>query len=375
MLSSATTTIRWLAAATIFSCSSAAPPPLIRLSWPSISSAPSTVRSILPTSSSLRSGTPSSSASQTVALEVATPVTASPVARMRSESSRTNQPAVEPVPRPSVIPSSTNSSARAAAARLAWSAGASDMGEPPFPKVRRVIGEVVARPKARLPPAASGGRISTDKSRRRGALMRAMFLSVFDIFKVGVGPSSSHTMGPMVAAGRFLARCAPAPTASPAPASRRGWGAGCTAASPSPARATPPTGRWCSASPASIPATSTPTRAAAALAASPPPAGWRRRGCRGWPSIRRATSSSTTGRRCRGTPTAWCSRPGTRPGNLHLQETYYSVGGGFVVTAHELARPPRDDDGPAVPHPFRSAAELLARAEATGLGDRRAAAR
>ena len=35
--------------------------------------------------------------------------------------------------------------------------------------------------------------------------MRAMFLSVFDIFKVGVGPSSSHTMGPMVAAGRFLA--------------------------------------------------------------------------------------------------------------------------------------------------------------------------
>jgi len=32
-----------------------------------------------------------------------------------------------------------------------------------------------------------------------------MFLSIFDIFKVGIGPSSSHTMGPMVAAGRFLA--------------------------------------------------------------------------------------------------------------------------------------------------------------------------
>jgi L-serine dehydratase len=31
-----------------------------------------------------------------------------------------------------------------------------------------------------------------------------MFLSVFDIFKVGIGPSSSHTMGPMVAAARFL---------------------------------------------------------------------------------------------------------------------------------------------------------------------------
>ncbi|SDE72353.1 L-serine dehydratase [Paracoccus isoporae] len=31
-----------------------------------------------------------------------------------------------------------------------------------------------------------------------------MFLSVLDIFKIGVGPSSSHTMGPMVAAARFL---------------------------------------------------------------------------------------------------------------------------------------------------------------------------
>lgn len=31
-----------------------------------------------------------------------------------------------------------------------------------------------------------------------------MFLSVFDVFKIGIGPSSSHTMGPMSAAGRFL---------------------------------------------------------------------------------------------------------------------------------------------------------------------------
>ena len=31
-----------------------------------------------------------------------------------------------------------------------------------------------------------------------------MFLSVLDIFKIGIGPSSSHTMGPMIAAARFL---------------------------------------------------------------------------------------------------------------------------------------------------------------------------
>ena len=31
-----------------------------------------------------------------------------------------------------------------------------------------------------------------------------MFLSVFDVFKIGIGPSSSHTMGPMTAAAHFL---------------------------------------------------------------------------------------------------------------------------------------------------------------------------
>jgi L-serine dehydratase len=31
-----------------------------------------------------------------------------------------------------------------------------------------------------------------------------MSLSIFDIFKIGIGPSSSHTMGPMLAARRFL---------------------------------------------------------------------------------------------------------------------------------------------------------------------------
>jgi L-serine dehydratase len=32
-------------------------------------------------------------------------------------------------------------------------------------------------------------------------------MSVFDLFKVGIGPSSSHTVGPMVAARRFLLEC------------------------------------------------------------------------------------------------------------------------------------------------------------------------
>jgi|GEM_PF-2332129 len=32
-------------------------------------------------------------------------------------------------------------------------------------------------------------------------------MSVFDLFKIGIGPSSSHTVGPMVAARRFLVEC------------------------------------------------------------------------------------------------------------------------------------------------------------------------
>ena len=31
-----------------------------------------------------------------------------------------------------------------------------------------------------------------------------MFLSVFDLFKIGIGPSSSHTVGPMVAMNMFI---------------------------------------------------------------------------------------------------------------------------------------------------------------------------
>ena len=33
-----------------------------------------------------------------------------------------------------------------------------------------------------------------------------MAVSVFDLFKIGIGPSSSHTVGPMRAAARFCQR-------------------------------------------------------------------------------------------------------------------------------------------------------------------------
>lgn len=40
-------------------------------------------------------------------------------------------------------------------------------------------------------------------TRNKGRMSRNMVSSVFDLFKIGVGPSSSHTMGPMTAAADF----------------------------------------------------------------------------------------------------------------------------------------------------------------------------
>ena len=41
-----------------------------------------------------------------------------------------------------------------------------------------------------------------------------MAVSVFDLFSIGIGPSSSHTVGPMRAAARFAARLADAGVSS-----------------------------------------------------------------------------------------------------------------------------------------------------------------
>ena len=44
----------------------------------------------------------------------------------------------------------------------------------------------------------------TAAGKKRRAGRQGMTLSIFDLFKIGIGPSSSHTVGPMRAANRFL---------------------------------------------------------------------------------------------------------------------------------------------------------------------------
>jgi L-serine dehydratase len=59
-----------------------------------------------------------------------------------------------------------------------------------------------------------------------------------------------------------------------------------------------------------------------------------------------------------------------RSGSVLTEQTSYSVGGGFVVTANPDGSlpPPADSvDAPAVPHPFSSAADLLKQCETHGI--------
>ena len=54
-------------------------------------------------------------------------------------------------------------------------------------------------------------------------------------------------------------------------------------------------------------------------------------------------------------------------GEVILQETYYSIGGGFVLTEAELAAGVGTDTGPASPYPFKNAVQMLEMCSAGGL--------
>ena len=55
-------------------------------------------------------------------------------------------------------------------------------------------------------------------------------------------------------------------------------------------------------------------------------------------------------------------------GETLFERTYYSVGGGFVVNHDDAGAPQLGPDTRALPHPFRTGEELLQQCRATGLG-------
>ena len=187
-----------------------------------------------------------------------------------------------------------------------------------------------------------------------------MFISVLDLFKVGIGPSSSHTMGPMVAAARFL------DTLRASAFSARGLRAhlhgslAFTGVGHATDRAV------VLGLAGFLPDTYDRAAADAALA-----------------EIARAKMVTPEGLG------ALAFDPGTDlifdrsaplpghanglrlsaldgEGDVILDEVYYSIGGGFVLTAAELAEGRNTDTGPPVPYPFASAEEMLVMCAQTG---------
>ena len=187
-----------------------------------------------------------------------------------------------------------------------------------------------------------------------------MFLSVFDMFKVGIGPSSSHTMGPMVAAARFLDKMRAAPFHY---AGLRGSLHGSLAF----------TGVGHATDRATIlglagflPDTYDHDRAEAVLeeirdthTVTPP----------GLPALKFHPKEDLIfdfGPNLPGHANGMILMATDAQGDVILQETYYSIGGGFVLTDGELAAGKATDEGAPIPYPFKSAAEMLEMAERSG---------
>jgi L-serine dehydratase len=189
-----------------------------------------------------------------------------------------------------------------------------------------------------------------------------MFLSVFDLYKIGIGPSSSHTVGPMVAARRFLNSLAG--TNLPADARLRvslhgslaftGKGHGTDRAVILGLAGETPDG-------IDPDAVDSVLAAMAARKSANLPDG---RAIEFDPAL---DVIFDFGPALKGHANGMVFRVESN-GDVIASETYFSIGGGFVQTeAERLASVSKGDAPPShVPHPFANAAEMLAMGQASG---------
>lgn len=188
-----------------------------------------------------------------------------------------------------------------------------------------------------------------------------MFLSVFDMFKVGVGPSSSHTIGPMVAGAMFLDHLRRQPFkvaglkvtlhgslafTGVGHATDRAVILGLAGF-----RADDYDAQMAEAELARITAEGTVTPD-------------------GLPVLKFIPKDDLVfdyGPNLPGHANGLIIKGTDAQGDVITEVTYYSIGGGFVLTEAELAAGKDQDDGPPVPFPFKSAREMLDMAAETGL--------
>ena len=180
-----------------------------------------------------------------------------------------------------------------------------------------------------------------------------MFLSVLDMFKVGIGPSSSHTMGPMVAAARFLDMLRAAPfTAHGLKASLHGSLA-FTGAGHATDRAT------ILGLAGFLPDTYDEAKAEAALTAINADKEVINDGL---PNLRFDPAADLIfdyDTRLTGHANGMRLQATDAQGDIILSQVFYSIGGGFVLTEEELASGAATEEGAPVAYPFKSANEMM----------------
>lgn len=187
-----------------------------------------------------------------------------------------------------------------------------------------------------------------------------MFISVFDVFKIGVGPSSSHTIGPMVAAARFLDLVRAAPFDVHGLRASLHGSLAFTGVGHATDRAT------ILGLAGFVPQTYDHEKAEACLAQiyadkqihAPqlPPMSF----------DPKSDLIFDYGPNLPGHANGMVLMATDGQGDIILQETYYSIGGGFVMTADQLAAGKDTDEGDPVPFAFKSAAQMLDMAQHSG---------
>lgn len=187
-----------------------------------------------------------------------------------------------------------------------------------------------------------------------------MFLSVFEMFKVGIGPSSSHTMGPMVAAARFLDQMRASPFHFAGLRASLHGSLAFTGIGHATDRATilglagftPESYDAEKAETTLHQITETNTITVDGLA----PLHFD-------PKTDLIFDYDTP---LSGHANGMTLMATDAQGDVTMRQVYYSIGGGFVMTEQELAGGKDTDEGAPVPYPFKSAAEMLEMAKASG---------
>ena len=187
-----------------------------------------------------------------------------------------------------------------------------------------------------------------------------MFLSVFDMFKVGIGPSSSHTIGPMVAAARFLDQMRASPFVFAGVRASLHGSLAFTGVGHATDRAT------ILGLAGFSPDTYDHEQAEAALEAIHETHTLQPEGLPVLKFHPKDDMIFDFGPNLAGHANGMILMATDQQGDVILKETYYSVGGGFVLTEAELAEGKDTDEGAPIPYPFKSAAEMLRMCETTG---------